>query len=165
MNNPPQSLKLVLTSLVFNLILGSCSNHGQFAPNYCILVCWSLCFFHLGRMVRHNKSGPARANAIKIFTPYLNLQICLCADGAQGVMNVLCTSCALVDWEGIPYTISRCRYVDVSVDGRTPQSSVSAHIIMYKSCREAVETVDRKKGCHVAILPGWQERTNITLLS
>ena len=32
-----------------------------------------------------------------------------------------------------------------------------------KSCRKAVEAVDMKKG-HVAMLPGWQERTNIKLL-
>ena len=39
-----------------------------------------------------------------------------------GVMKVLCTSCALFVWEGIPHPTSRCRHVDVSINGRTLRS-------------------------------------------
>ena len=43
----------------------------------------------------------------------------------MGVMKVLCTSCALLIGEDNPYPTSQCRYVDISVDGRTLRPLVS----------------------------------------
>ena len=42
------------------------------------------------------------------------------------VMKVIRTSCALLIWVGIPYPTSRCRYVNVSIDGCPLRPSVSA---------------------------------------
>ena len=41
-----------------------------------------------------------------------------------GVMKSLCMSCALLCQEGCPYLTSRCRQVDVSIDGHTLRLSV-----------------------------------------
>ena len=70
-------------------------------------------------------------------------------------MKVLCTSCDLFVWEGIPYPTSRCRYVDVSVGGCILCPSVSAPDV-YRA-----KAIDRNEGCHLARM---EERTNITLV-
>ena len=41
-----------------------------------------------------------------------------------GVMKLCCTPCTLSYFEEWPYPASRCRYVDVSIDGRIPWRSV-----------------------------------------
>ena len=43
-----------------------------------------------------------------------------------GVMKVPCKSCAWFFGEGIPYPLSRCRHVDISIGGRTLRPSVSS---------------------------------------
>ena len=60
---------------------------------------------------------------IYIYSLFINTFTCR---WCLGVMKCFCASCALLCREGCSYPTSRCRYVDVFIDGCIPPPTVSA---------------------------------------